>query len=174
MALKKNESVKQPLTRWGIGPKIALPSVLYGAFGACVTYVYPEQLRMSLVPSWVCLACGTSFLVVGIMFYVISLRLLLSNMKRETLTTTGPYRVVRHPIYAAWILCIMPGIALVLRSWILLSTPMVCYTAFRFFVHEEEDLLEAVFGGAYETYRRRTPELIPVGWIREGQRMWKR
>ncbi len=162
--------VKRRISPFGIGPKIVLPSVLYAVFAAYVTYRYPGRFRITVAPSWAGDACGAGLLVAGIVFYAMSLRLVLKNMKRKALVTTGPYGVVRHPIYAAWILCIVPGIALVFRSWALLGASVVCYAGFRMFVHEEEDILESVFGRAYEGYRRSTPALFPACWILGTQR----
>lgn len=162
------------ITRWGIGPKFALPSLLYGIFGAYLTYKYPEHLRIAVAPSWATVACGTGILVAGIVIYAMSLRLLNENMKRGCLVTTGPYGVVRHPVYAAWILLIVPGLALVFGSWPLVTAPAVCYASFKIFIHEEEDALESMFDNAYTGYRSNVPELFPAFWTLRKQRQSER
>ena len=81
---------------------------------------------------------------------------------RETgLVTTGPYHLLRHPIYLGLILLAV-GEALAFSSWpaffIVLSgvVPTVAWRACA-----EEKLLSRTFGERYEAYRQRTKMIIP-------------
>lgn len=75
--------------------------------------------------------------------------------------TTGPYRLVRHPIYFGLTLLAM-GQALAFGSWpalfIVLSgiVPTFVWRA-----RAEETLLSRTFGERYDVYRRRTRMIIP-------------
>jgi protein-S-isoprenylcysteine O-methyltransferase Ste14 len=77
------------------------------------------------------------------------------------LITTGPYRLVRHPIYLGLVLLAM-GEALAFGSWpacfIVLSgvVPTFVWRA-----RAEEKLLIGIFGERYEIYRQRTRMFIP-------------
>jgi protein-S-isoprenylcysteine O-methyltransferase Ste14 len=77
------------------------------------------------------------------------------------LITTGPYRLVRHPIYLGLALLAM-GEALAFGSWpacfIVLSgiVPTFVWRA-----RAEEKLLIRTFGQRYEDYRQRTRMIIP-------------
>jgi protein-S-isoprenylcysteine O-methyltransferase Ste14 len=76
--------------------------------------------------------------------------------------------LVRHPIYSAWIVFILPGIVLPTASWPLLLTPLFAYAAFKLLIRHEDDYLQERFGEAYLDYRNRVNELllIPIPWRR--------
>jgi len=75
--------------------------------------------------------------------------------------TTGPYRVVRHPIYVGLALLAV-GQALAFGSWpalfIVLSGIL---PTFAWRARAEERLLSRTFGERYEVYRQRTKMIIP-------------
>jgi protein-S-isoprenylcysteine O-methyltransferase Ste14 len=81
------------------------------------------------------------------------------------LVTSGPYALVRNPIYTGmWGLQL--GTCLAFSSW-WLGYKMVAVTAVIYFagtmlrVSGEERLLRAQFGSAFDEYTRRVPALIP-------------
>jgi len=80
---------------------------------------------------------------------------------RDELATGGILAWSRHPIYAAWIVLLLPGLMLFTRSWPLLLTPLAAYAAFKSSIHEEDDYLAERFGRDYRDYRARVPELFP-------------
>ena len=99
----------------------------------------------------------------GVTIYVKALRNFNVDYKKGALATKGPFSVVRHPIYAAWILLIIPGFVLLFRSWLLLGVPPVAYIAFRALIHEEDAHLQRTFGQSYLKYRFRVNEMFPFG-----------
>jgi protein-S-isoprenylcysteine O-methyltransferase Ste14 len=75
--------------------------------------------------------------------------------------TTGPYRLVRHPIYLAFAL-ITTGEALAFGSWSALLIVMSgIVPSFAWRAREEETLLSLTFGERYAAYRQRTRMIIP-------------
>ena len=75
--------------------------------------------------------------------------------------TSGPYRIVRHPIYLGFAL-LAAGQALAFASLpavLIVSFGMIPTFAWR--ASAEEKLLSRTFGEAYEAYRRRTRMMIP-------------
>jgi protein-S-isoprenylcysteine O-methyltransferase Ste14 len=73
---------------------------------------------------------------------------------------SGPYRLVRHPIYTG-ILCGLVGVALVQgRAAALLALPLFVAGFARKIVLEERFMI-AQFGDEYRNYRRETRALIP-------------
>lgn len=80
------------------------------------------------------------------------------------LVTQGPYRWVRHPLYAVTLLEIIALGCLASNGFIILYGLMGALL-FRFLVipKEEENLIKA-FGREYEDYRRRTGALLPRLW----------
>jgi protein-S-isoprenylcysteine O-methyltransferase Ste14 len=78
------------------------------------------------------------------------------------LITTGPYALVRHPIYTA-MLGMFAGAAIVSGQWhALLGVAVISFAYWRKIRLEEPPLLET-FGDAWVAYRRRTRALIP--WV---------
>jgi protein-S-isoprenylcysteine O-methyltransferase Ste14 len=76
------------------------------------------------------------------------------------LVTTGPYALVRHPIYTGLLLA-FAGSALALGEWRgVLATAIVFVSLWRKLRLEERWMREC-FGGAYENYARRVKALVP-------------
>jgi protein-S-isoprenylcysteine O-methyltransferase Ste14 len=75
--------------------------------------------------------------------------------------TTGPYRLVRHPIYtaligASWALALLRGFPTSLLGAAILTGQMI------FKARREEAFLRAELGAeAYDTYAARTPMILP-------------
>jgi len=77
------------------------------------------------------------------------------------LVTTGPYRLVRHPIYLGFILLAL-GQALAFSSWFAGLIVLVGFApTFAWRASAEEKLLGRTFGERYVRYRRRTKMIIP-------------
>jgi protein-S-isoprenylcysteine O-methyltransferase Ste14 len=77
------------------------------------------------------------------------------------LITTGPYRLVRNPIYTG-LYGLTLATALAHSRWIAIPLFTASYaagTAIR--VKAEERLLRGAFGAEFEAYARRTPAVIP-------------
>ncbi|HTG84225.1 MAG TPA: isoprenylcysteine carboxylmethyltransferase family protein [Gemmatimonadales bacterium] len=77
------------------------------------------------------------------------------------LITTGPYRFVRHPIYAA-MLGLLLGTGLAFSRPVGLGAGLLTFlvgTALR--VRVEERLLRATFGETYDAYARQVPAVVP-------------
>jgi protein-S-isoprenylcysteine O-methyltransferase Ste14 len=81
--------------------------------------------------------------------------------QRTGLVTTGPYRLVRHPIYLGLALLAL-GEALAFGSWpalMIVLSGIVPTFAWR--ARAEETLLSRIFGERYTSYRQRTRMIIP-------------
>jgi protein-S-isoprenylcysteine O-methyltransferase Ste14 len=78
----------------------------------------------------------------------------------QELVSTGPYALVRHPIYTG-LLMALTGTALYDGRWRALLGLAFFAVGFRLKARSEENLLEREFGEEYRSYRARTPMLIP-------------
>jgi protein-S-isoprenylcysteine O-methyltransferase Ste14 len=77
------------------------------------------------------------------------------------LVTTGPYRLVRHPIYLGLTL-LGAGVAAAFGSWpacIIVGFGILPTFAWR--ARAEENLLGRAFGARYAVYRRQTRMIVP-------------
>ncbi len=77
------------------------------------------------------------------------------------LITTGVYRYVRHPMYAAFFLWAIAQ-AMLLPNWVAGLAGLACFgTLFGFRITREEQMMEAAFGDDYRAYAARTWRVIP-------------
>ncbi len=76
-----------------------------------------------------------------------------------TLIETGPYRIVRHPIYSGGILAAI-GWALYVHGWLTIGYTVLFFLFLDVKSRREERWLEQKFSG-YPEYRRRVRKLIP-------------
>jgi protein-S-isoprenylcysteine O-methyltransferase Ste14 len=151
-------------TRLGAGPKWALPTVLYFATAISVHYAGYPTFVIRQLPGAVCATASGLLFAVGATAYAWALLNLRTGLRGGRLVTRGPYSLVRHPLYAASILFVLPGVALLSRSWLLLPMPAVAYIGARIFISAEERELHHRFGEAFEEYRKRTNALVPRMW----------
>jgi len=149
------------MTKCGIGPEFSIITVLSGVLTGWFTYLYPDWFIITCIPYLVLVIIGVGFLIVGTVIYVHSLRVFNRGYRKEQLVIDGPYSVVRHPIYAAWILLICPGTVLFFRSWLMLLLPLVAYISFKACINKEDDFLKNKFGQTYSDYRSKVNELFP-------------
>lgn len=73
--------------------------------------------------------------------------------QNQQLVTSGPYRVLRHPIYVAMI-GMFVGSALAIGEWHALIGVVLIIVAYARKIPLEEQSLRGVFGLAYDEYRR--------------------
>jgi protein-S-isoprenylcysteine O-methyltransferase Ste14 len=83
----------------------------------------------------------------------------MSQKDEPELVTSGPYRLVRHPIYSG-ILLAMAGTAVAL-SWVWLIAVVLAGMYFIYSATVEERYLTEQFPDTYPAYRRSTKMLVP-------------
>jgi protein-S-isoprenylcysteine O-methyltransferase Ste14 len=79
----------------------------------------------------------------------------------SSLTTAGPYRLVRHPIYSAYLLAWCAGAATASQPWLLLAP--VCMAVFYVSAarREERSFLTTDLANPYRQYQQRTGMFFP-------------
>ncbi len=93
--------------------------------------------------------------VVGFAFNLIAAFGMLSAHKNDRLATKGLYALFLNPMYTFQLLITVPGLLLLLNSWLALLTIIPAFIAFKVFTKEEEKYLEEKFGTQYTEYRRK-------------------
>jgi protein-S-isoprenylcysteine O-methyltransferase Ste14 len=80
--------------------------------------------------------------------------------ENHELVVRGPYRFVRHPIYAGFLAAMLATAITIgtLASYLAVAVGLV---AFLLRIHIEEGLMLSQFPDAYRAYQRRTPALVP-------------
>jgi len=137
--------------------------------GAVLYALVPGWIAVFLIPlpDWFRLVM-VGIAAVGLFFAVWAWRVLgknwapsVSGVRDDTaLVTTGPYGIVRNPIYLG-IYAIITSLALVAASWLLLLPGLALCVILYTQMDKEEAALVDRFGDAYREYMKRTPRFIP-------------
>lgn len=83
--------------------------------------------------------------------------------EKHELIRSGPYRVVRHPIYTGLLLAIL-GTAIYVGEWRGLFALGLALAAWKIKSLREEQFMQSEFGEEYEQYRREVKGLVPFVW----------
>ena len=82
-------------------------------------------------------------------------------MKEQALITSGPYRMIRHPIYTAFLI-ILGSLLFIASNWLIgLSLIGMASLEIASRVQYEEKLMTEYFGEQYRAYMKKTGRLMP-------------
>jgi protein-S-isoprenylcysteine O-methyltransferase Ste14 len=141
--------------------------LILGALLFAAPRLWPRALTRRFLPEGTVFpVLGTLLLAAGLGFSVWARRHIGRNwsshvavMEGHTLVRTGPYRLVRHPIYTGILLAFL-GMALAVGEWRALVAFVCMLVAFKVKSGLEEQRMAETFP-EYEQYRRETAALIP-------------
>jgi len=100
-------------------------------------------------------------LVIGGAVIIWSLRVLPLDRRGRELVTAGPYRYVRHPIYAAVFVSAGLAVFFITQTVLALGAMALMFLSGHVFVGQEEKFMEHRFGQAWRDYAQRTPRFLP-------------
>lgn len=129
-------------------------------------HYYP--LSVALLPnSLILLYAGSAVSLFGILFAIWARVHLGANWnaspalkKGQTLTRTGPYSIVRHPIYVGVSLGIIRGAIYVGNAGGLVAIALVLLFSYSRITIEEKDMKQR-FGNEYDAYSRKVKAFVP-------------
>jgi len=148
----------------GIGPKLVLFTLLYSFLLKLGIKHYNFDITLMVVPYFILIIVGILLIITGIFLLIKSLIVIRKLYKVDILYTKNIYSLCRHPLYASWIIFIVPGIVILLNSLLLLTIPFVMYFIFRLLVKGEENLLIKKYGVQYLEYKNQVGLLFPKFW----------
>ena len=105
--------------------------------------------------------CGLGLVIIGSMLYLFTIPSLLKGLKETKLVTTGTFFLCCNPLYSSIILFIVPGVSLMMNSWLVLTTSIVGFTLLKIFIKTEYIEMEKFFGNDYRKYKSETPDFLP-------------
>ncbi len=152
--IKPESRLRGPRGEWYVAGQILLMALVF--FGPRGDLSMPGLFR---VVGGVCLALGIGLFASGFLQLGSNLTPLPKPKKDATLVTTGPYRIVRHPIYSGGSLVAL-GWAFWVLSWLTLGYAIVLFAYLDFKSRREERWLVAKYLD-YREYQRRVHRLIP-------------
>lgn len=135
----------------GAGDRIALSTLPFFVVGLILNIAYPSVFDVGGPPTAL-LVVSIVVLVVGVALWMWSVALILRKVPRGELITTGPYSLVKHPLYTAVALLVLPWLGFLFNTWLGLAVGIVMYIASRIFAPAEEAALSRTFGAAWDEY----------------------
>jgi protein-S-isoprenylcysteine O-methyltransferase Ste14 len=147
--------MKLKMTEMGVAPLIAVPSFLYLGAAVLLSVALFPLFAFTAVPGLAMRVSGSVLIAFGLAVLLWSGLRVLKAFREQRLLTDGFFAVFPNPMYAAFVLAIVPGLALVLDSWLVLTGMAVVYVLFRLLVPAEDRWLKEKFGARYDEYRRR-------------------
>jgi protein-S-isoprenylcysteine O-methyltransferase Ste14 len=89
-----------------------------------------------------------------------------------SLVRAGPYRLMRHPIYTAYLLAWLAGAVATGQAWLLLTVVLMGVLYARAARQEEHSFLTGSLAPQYQEYRRQTGMFLPRpgAWAVSGRR----
>jgi protein-S-isoprenylcysteine O-methyltransferase Ste14 len=136
----------------GSGHKVALVALPVAMVGLAANLEYPGLFDVGGTPAPLA-AFAAVVLGAGLVIWAWSAVLIMVKVPRGELITTGPYALVRHPLYVGVALLVLPAAGLLLDSWLGLIIGAALYAGSRTFAPEEEAELARTFGPAWDRYR---------------------
>ena len=153
-----------PPSYWGVGPRIGLGTLLHFVIAIALDWWTCPFFTISLISPQTASVTGIIMLIAGVALYLLTTIHLQRARQQQKLITTGPYRIVRHPLYSIGLLLLCPGVCLLLHSWLLLTTPLTMAILMRMLIPKEERTLVQMFGDAYRDYQKCVPMFWPLRW----------
>jgi protein-S-isoprenylcysteine O-methyltransferase Ste14 len=152
------------MTRWGVGPKFTLISAIYFAAILTAHFIFLNDLTFTIISHHVNLILGIVLIILGLTIFLLGGHVIDKYFTTERLCTTGVYAFMRHPIYGAWIVYIVPGIIIIMGSIIGITIPIFMYCVYKILIVKEERYLEAKYGREYLEYASKVGALFPKIW----------
>ncbi|MDP3070730.1 MAG: isoprenylcysteine carboxylmethyltransferase family protein [Opitutaceae bacterium] len=148
------------IATWLVTPVLALTCV---AFLVQPRWVDFARLDAPAWLRWLGVPVGVAGLALfAWMFRHLGLNVTSTSVPRAaaTLVTSGPYRWIRHPMYAATLLLVI-AVTLLTANALVLASGLAMFALLAARSRVEEQRLIGKFGGAYRAYQARTGRFLP-------------
>ncbi len=144
----------------GSGDKIMLFTLPFVVVGVVLNVLFPAFFAVG-GPSTAALVVALVLLIPGVVLWLTSVILVLTRVPKGELMTSGPYALVKHPLYTSVGLLVLPAVGLLFDTWMLVPVGIILYLAARRFAREEEQALAKQFGAAWTGYT----EKVVLPWL---------
>ena len=149
------------MNRWGMGTMLYRATICYGLLAILYDTILLAAFCDRLVPERLALAAAGVLLFLGLVIYALGTFSVYKAIDAGQLATRGIFAVVRHPLYAAWVWCIVPGLALMQGTLLALLAPVVAALFYKLCIPHDEAWLHDLHGEAYKAYSRRVGGIVP-------------
>jgi protein-S-isoprenylcysteine O-methyltransferase Ste14 len=80
---------------------------------------------------------------------------------KHKLITSGPFSIVKHPLYTGVALLVIPWVGFILNTWLGVVIGITLYITSRIYEPEDEKKLSNIFGNAWTEYTKK----VRIPWI---------
>lgn len=144
----------------GNGRKIGLLVLPFLVIGVVLNILFPSVFSVG-GPSSVLAIISIIVLIPGVAIWISSVYFILTKIPKKQLITTGPYALMKHPLYVGVALLVLPWFGFLINTWLGALIGIVIYIGHRLYSPEEEQMLSKIFGTAWDDYCKKV--LLP--WI---------
>jgi protein-S-isoprenylcysteine O-methyltransferase Ste14 len=135
----------------GSGDRIGLFTLPFLIVGLIVNIAYPSLFDVGGPPP-ILRVVSIAVLAVGVAIWAWSVMLIVTHVPRGELITTGPYALVKHPLYTGVALLVLPWLGFLLNTGLGALLGLVMYVGSKRYAPAEEAALSKAFGGAWTEY----------------------
>jgi protein-S-isoprenylcysteine O-methyltransferase Ste14 len=135
----------------GAGDKIGSATVPFLVVGLALNVADPASFSVGGPSAWL-RTLSIVVLIPGVVLWIWSVVLILAKVPRAELITTGPFGLVKHPLYTFVPLLVLPWAGFLLDSWLGAALGVVMYVASRRYAPLEEAELAETFGTRWDDY----------------------
>lgn len=144
----------------GSGRKIGLFTLPFLVTGLVFNILFPALFSVG-GPSKALALISFLFIIAGLVVWIWTVFLILTKIPKRELITSGPYAIVKHPLYAGVALLILPWVGFMCNTWLGVVLGIVVYIGARIYSPDEEKLLSGIFGVEWENYSKK----VRFPWI---------
>lgn len=144
----------------GSGDRIVLFTLPFLVVGLILNIAFPGWFEVG-GPSDLLRVISIVVLIPGVVVWIWSAVLVLTKVPRGELITSGPFALVKHPIYTGVSFLVLPWIGFLLDTWLGAAIGLVLYIGSRWFAPAEEAALSETFGPAWDGYA----STVKIPWL---------
>ena len=144
----------------GSGEKIGLLILPFLIVGLILNIIFPSLFSVG-GPSIALKVISIIILIPGVIIWLWSAALILTKVPRKELITSGPYSLVKHPLYTGVALLVLPWVGFLFNTWLGALIGIIIYIGSRIFSHEEEEILSKNFGATWDEYCNK----VKIPWL---------
>ncbi len=144
----------------GSADKIWLFTLPFLAVGLLLNILFPEFFYVG-GPTTILKIISIVIMIPGVIIWIWSVFLILTKAPRKELITSGPYSLVKHPLYTGVALLVLPWFGFLLNTWLGALVGIAIYIGSRLYSPREEEMLSKIFGSAWADYTGR----VKIPWL---------
>ena len=100
-------------------------------------------------------------LIIGLVNCIWAQILIFINVPKHKLITSGPFSIVKHPLYTGACLLVVPSVGLMLNTWLGVVIGITLFIILRVYAREEEQKMSNMFGDVWTEYTKK----VKIPWL---------